>query len=92
MTEREWQERYMITSLKGRIWTRAEVRKRAVDMAYGLLMHEKPRAVIRAEVELVLDDDAFMRVRYGMVPARVVEDVAFEAFLKLGRKVPQEVK
>lgn len=86
MTEREWQERYMITSLKGRIWTRSEVRKRAVDMAYGLLMHEKPRAVIRTEVELVLDDDTFMRVRHGMVPARVVEDVAFEAFLKLGRR------
>ena len=86
MTEKEWQERYQITSLKGKIWTRSEVRKRAVDMAYGLLMHEQPRSVIRSAVELALDDDKFMRQRYGMVPARVVEDVAFEAFFKLTPK------
>lgn len=86
MTAKEWQERYMITSLKGKIWTRSEVRKRAVDMAYGLLMQEQPRAVIGPAVELVLDDDKFMRQRYGMVPARVVEDAAFEAFYKLAPK------
>jgi hypothetical protein len=86
VTDKEWQERYMITSTKGRIWTRSEVRKRAVDTAYRLLMHEQPRTVIRTDIELALDDDKFMRQRYGMVPARVIEDAAFEAFFKLSPK------
>lgn len=86
MTEKEWQDRYQITSSKGRIWTRAEVRKRAVDMAYELLMHDQPESVIRAVIEPVLDDEMFMRYRTAMVPARVVEDVAFEAFHKLSPK------
>ena len=80
---KQWQDRYQITSRSGRIWTRSEVCKRAVDMAYGLLARETSRAVIRAAIELVLDDDTFMRSRTGMVPARVVEDAAFEAFHKL---------
>ena len=80
---KQWQDRYQITSRSGKIWTRSEVCKRAVDMAYGLLARETSRTVIRAAIEPVLDDDAFMRRRTGMVPARVVEDVAFEAFHKL---------
>ena len=83
MTEKEWQDRYEITSRTGKIWTRREVAKRAIDMAHGLLLGAKHRGLIRAEVDLVLDDDAFMRARRGMVPARVVEDVAFRAFYKL---------
>ena len=83
---KQWQERYRITSRSGKIWTRSEVLKRAVDTAYGLLMREKTRSVIRAVLEPVLDDDAFMRPRTGMVPARVVEDAAFEAFYKLAPK------
>ena len=83
---KEWQERYRITSRNGKIWTRSEVLKRAIDVAYGLLLRERPRSVIRAAIELVLDDDQFMRPRTGMVPARVVEDAAFEAFFKLAPK------
>ena len=83
---KQWQERYRITSRSGKIWTRSEVMKRAIDMAHGLLMREKTRALIRAAIEPVLDDDAFMRPRTGMVPARVVEDAAFEAFHKLAPK------
>ena len=92
MTEKEWQERYMITSLKGKIWKRTEIAKRAIDLAYGLLVQQHPRAVIRTEVELVLGDDKFMRTRYGMVPARVIEDAAWEAFHKLAPKASGEVK
>lgn len=83
---KQWQERYQITSRTGKIWTRSEVMKRAIDVAYGLLLRARPRAVIRAAIELVLDDEAFMRPRTGMVPARVVEDAAFEAFFKLAPK------
>ena len=79
---RQWQDRYQITSRSGRIWTRSEVCKRAVDMAHGLLAGETSRTTLRAAIELVLDDDTFMRSRTGMVPARVVEDAAFEAFHK----------
>jgi hypothetical protein len=84
--DKQWQERYSITSRTGKIWTRSEVLKRAIDTAHGLLMREHSRAVIRAAVEPVLDDEAFMRPRTGMVPARVVEDAAFEAFYKLAPK------
>lgn len=80
---KQWQDRYQVTSRSGKIWTRSEVVKRAIDMAYGLLARECSRAAIRAVVEPVVDDDAFMRPRTGMVPARVVEDAAFEAFHKL---------
>jgi hypothetical protein len=86
MTDKEWQERYTITSRKGKIWTRSEVRKRAVDMAHGLLLGAQPRAVIRTAIELVLDDEKFMQPRSGMVPARVIEDAAFAAFVKLSPK------
>lgn len=90
MTDKEWQARYEITSTKGKIWTRSEVAKRAIDLAYGLLVQTQPRTVIRAEVELVLDDTKFMTQRTGMVPARVVEDAAWEAFYKLAPKLPSK--
>jgi hypothetical protein len=60
--DKQWQDRYAITSRTGKIWTRSEVLKRAIDMAHGLLMRERPRSVIRVALEPVLDDDAFMRV------------------------------
>ena len=83
MTEKEWQERYEITSTKGRIWKRVELRKRAVDAAYGLLLHKLSRAVIGTEVGRLLDNDAFMRGRRGMVPARVIDDLAYITFQML---------
>jgi hypothetical protein len=89
MTKQEWQERYMIMSTKGKIWTRSEIAKRAIDFAHGVLLGAQPRSVIRVEVERVLDDDKFMRQRYGMVPARVIEDAAWEAFFKLAPKTPE---
>jgi hypothetical protein len=84
-----WQERYAITSRSGKIWTRSEVVKRAIDKAHGLLSGSHTRGVIRTVIEPVIDDDAFMKPRTGMVPARVVEDAAFEALYKLS---PTSVK
>ena len=84
MTESEWQERYEITSLKGRIWKRVELRKRASEMLKSLLPSATPVAR-RAAVQLVLDDATFMRPRKGMVPARVIEDTAIEAMLRINR-------
>ena len=39
----------------------------------------------RAAIQLVLDDATFMRPRKGMVPARVIEDAAIEAMLRMNR-------
>ena len=84
--DKQWQARYQITSRTGKIWTRSEVAARAIDMAYKLLLGRNSRSTIRPLVETVLDDDSFMCRRTGMVPARVVEDAAFEAFFKLAPK------
>jgi len=85
MTDREWQDRYEITSVKGKIWKRSEVQARAMKMTTTLLA-DTPRNAVLEAVKLVLDDETFMRQRRGMVPARVIEDVAFEAFARLTRK------
>lgn len=82
MTEAEWQDRYRVTSRRGRIWTRDEVRQCSAAMLRSL---RPDYALIarRTAVQLVLDDEAFMRPLTGMVPARVVEDVAFEAMRRI---------
>jgi len=82
MTDKEWQERYSITSVKGKIWKRSELRKRAADKLRSLLP-DTAALVRRLAVELLLDDPGFMRSRAGMVPARVTEDAAMEAYLNL---------
>lgn len=86
MTEQEWQDRYEITSIKGRIWKRSEVAKRAIEMLKLLASDATPPAR-RIAVLLVLDDPTFMLPRRGMVPARVVSDVAIEAMLRMQREV-----
>jgi hypothetical protein len=85
MTDQEWQEHYKITSLKGKIWKRSELRNRAVRIA-AMLAPEQARLAIRTAVQIVLDDADFMRRYTGMVPARVIEDVGMEAFLRLRRQ------
>ncbi|HSX23049.1 MAG TPA: hypothetical protein VLE97_09770 [Gaiellaceae bacterium] len=83
MTDEEWQARYQITSVKGKVWSRAQIRNRAVKMAAAYLGDKHPRLVVRTAVQLVLDDPDFIRQRTGMVPARVIEDAAMEAFLNV---------
>lgn len=75
----EWAERYMFTSLRGRVWTRAMVRKAVCDhlRLAGLLV--KP-----ALVDQVLDDDKFMLSNRGSIPARIVETVWAEARRRAG--------
>lgn len=85
MTEKEWQDRYEITSVKGRIWKRSEVAKRAIEMLRSLSPGTTPPAR-RTAVLLVLGDPEFMRGRRGMVPARVIEDAAIEAMLRMQRQ------
>lgn len=85
MTEKEWQDRYEITSTKGRIWKRSELLKRAAEMLKTLSPSNTPVAR-RIAALAVLDDAAFMRPRRGEVPARVIEAVAIEAMLRLARK------
>ena len=86
MTESEWQDHYEITSTKGRIWKRREIAKRAVEMLKSLSPATTPPAR-RTAVLIVLDDPTFMRPRRGMVPARVIEDAAIEAMLRMQREV-----
>lgn len=85
MTEQEWQARYEITSIKGRIWKRSELRKRASEMLKVMLPDKTPLAR-RTAVQIVLDDPSFMRGRKGMVPARVIGDASIEAMLRLSRE------
>lgn len=85
MTDKEWQDRYEITSTKGRIWKRSELCKRAAEMLKTLSPSTTPVAR-RVAVQAVLDDAAFMRGRKGTVPARVIEDAAIEAMLRLSRQ------
>src|SRR4029077_3560862 len=82
MTEQEWQTRYMITSLRGKIWKRSELRNKAVKIT-TLLAPEQPPLAIRTAVQIVLDDPEFMRRRTGMTPARVSDDAGMEAFLRI---------
>jgi len=84
VTEKEWQERYEITSTKSRIWKRVELRKRAAEMLKSMLPDKTPVAR-RIAVQLVLDDATFMRGRKGTVPARVIADAAIEAMLRFSR-------
>jgi hypothetical protein len=71
-------QRYMITSLTGRIWNRSMTRKAAMDRVRtsplpglrDLLVGDRA-----ALVDRVLDDDSFMRRFAGTVPARVVEAI-----------------
>jgi len=82
MTEKEWQDRYEITSLKGRIWKRSEVLTRASELLKKFMQDMSPIA-LRTAIAGVLDDVSFMRSRKGMIPTRVVEDVQMEAMLRL---------
>ena len=91
MTEGEWQDHYEITSTKGRIWKRSEIAKRAIEMLKSLLPSTTSPAR-RTAVLLVLDDPTFMRPRRGMVPARVVEDAAIEAMLRMQREAFQSTR
>jgi hypothetical protein len=82
VTEKEWQDRYEITSIKGRIWKRSELLKRAAERL-KTFMPDKPPSVLRTAVLLVLDDESFMRFRKGTIPARVIDDAQMEAMLRL---------
>jgi len=85
VTEKEWQDRYEITSLKGRIWKRVEIRKRAIEMLKLQSPNTTPIAR-RTAIQLVLDDPSFMHGRKGEIPARVISDAAIEAMLRLSRE------
>jgi hypothetical protein len=82
VTDGEWQALYAVTSTKGLIWRKCEVAKRAVELLKTLSPGTEPPAR-RTAVLHVLDDTTFMRPRRGMIPARVVEDVAMEAMLRI---------
>ena len=70
----DWTDRYEIISIKGVYWTRDMVRRRVLDHGRRLGLPVDPTIVGQ-----VLDDDAFMRQRRGLIPARVIEDVHEEA-------------
>lgn len=88
LTDREWQDRYVVTSIKGKIWKRSEVQAGAMKLAMLLAGTSHPRPTVLESVKSVLNDDTFMRPIRGSVPARVTEDVAMEAFLRLTRAKP----
>ena len=66
-----WSDRYMITSVTGRVWSRAMVRRSALSWSL------RPALPYDAQdIDALLDDDAWMRRRRGEIPARVVEALA----------------
>jgi len=78
MTDEQFAQRYMITSLTGRIWNRSMVRRAAMDRVRtspfpGL--RGVPASERGALVDSVLDDDGWMHWYTGMIPQRVVEAI-----------------
>lgn len=71
----EWKRRYRITSVRGNIWSRANVRAEAIAIGKRLVLPVDP-----AMVDRVLDDETFMKARGGEIPARVCEEVQQEAW------------
>lgn len=70
-------DRYQITSIKGRIYTRAMLLSAAMRGPMAKL-----HRVTRKEVAAVLDDDQWMRTRRGEIPARVIEEALLEAAVR----------
>ena len=78
MGDEQFAQRYMITSLTGRVWNRSMVRRAAMDRVRtsplpGLRV--VPTSERAALVDSVLDDDAWMPRYAGMIPQRVVEAI-----------------
>jgi hypothetical protein len=73
-----WADRYIITSVKGRIWSRPMVRTKVLALGRRLLLLPANTDI----VDEILDDDAFMTRGRGEIPARVVEAVHEEARLR----------
>ena len=80
-----WKDRYMITSARGRVWSRREVAslcRRHVRRIWSGL----PRCVaLVAAVDGVLDDDGWMRRRRGETPVAVAREVEIEASWRVGQ-------
>lgn len=72
-----WTECYEITSMRGRVWSRAMIRSAALALGRRLGL-----PVDGARVDAVLDDERFMASRRGMIPARVVDDIHTEARIR----------
>ena len=92
MTETEWQKLYEITSIKGRIWKRCDIVNRSSALLKKLLsampaLSKTAQSARRGSLLILLDDPVFMHPRRGMVPARVIEDTAFEAMYRMAREV-----
>lgn len=72
--DRTFADRYQVTSIKGRIYTRS--------MLLSAVMRDPMRKLLgltRADVADVIDDDTWMRFHKGEIPARVTEEAVTEA-------------
>lgn len=73
-TERNaWAERYQITSVRGRIYTRAMLRALVMRALIAPYAH-------RAFVDVVLDDDAWMSRKRGQTPNNLAHEIEREAW------------
>lgn len=70
----DFQERYQITSLRGKVYGREEMRA-AVRREMGGFPAEHVEAALG-----YLDDDRWMRFRRGSVPSAVVSDILRELY------------
>ena len=81
MTEEDFKQRYMITSVRGKVYGLKDMRRMCAHVRSG--MFEKYKECM----EDVLTDDAFMRFHYGQTPASLAWDVLDEA---MGRLLSKE--
>jgi hypothetical protein len=68
VTNNEYAEKYMITSVRGRVYNRTMLRA-YVSAAFIF-------GVDKAAALALLDNDAFMSPKYGQVPSAIVRDIA----------------
>lgn len=76
-----WQDRYRVTSVTGRIWTREMVHHEA--MRWLRALSDKSAELRSCAVSEALDDVDVMRPMTGMVPAHVAREVGYAAWRRL---------
>lgn len=66
-----WGDRYMITSINGRVWSRAMIRRSVLTWSTRSVLPYDDQ-----DVDAILDNDEFMRRRAGEIPTRVCEAIS----------------
>jgi hypothetical protein len=85
VTDEQFRQRYMITSVRGVVWGRKSILIQSRKLVRRLVPDYLRKESLR-EVDRVLRDDAFVRPWSGSIPARLIDAVAFEAWARAGAR------